>query len=150
PRRRVVILGGRHSAFSSAWLLTTQWPQKFFGADEITILCRRTAPIFYASRDEAIADGWSVADRNICPNTGRVNRFSGIRGDGRDIWRRIAHCPGTEREARVRITRMSDPGLSSTALRRLLDEAALVIPALGYRAATVPIFDPDGQRLVLS
>jgi len=30
-----------------------------------------------------------------------------------------------------------------------LDEAALVAPCLGYRSATLPIFDADGRRLVL-
>jgi hypothetical protein len=46
--------------------------------------------------------------------------------------------------------RLSDPALSPAALRGLLDEAALVIPAFGYRAATVPVFDPEGRRLPLA
>jgi hypothetical protein len=145
----VTILGGRHSAFSAAWLLTTQCPQARFGLDDITILCRRPAPIFYASRADAIADGCDVTARSLCPETGRINRFGGLRGDGRDLWRRVSRCPGTQPETRVRLLRLADAVVSPHALRRDLDAAALVVPAFGYRAATIPIFDPQGRRLAL-
>jgi len=150
PRRRVVILGGRHSAFSAAWLLTTQCEQDFFAASDIVILCRQTAPLFYPSRAEALADGTSVSNRNLCPNTQRVNRFGGLRGDGRELLRRVEQRPGTQPEARIRVFRFGDPDVSAIWLRSLLDDAGLVIPAFGYRAATVPIFDAQGRRVALA
>lgn len=146
----VVILGGRHSAFSSAWLLTQRGAERFSLPAQITILCRRVAPVFYANREEALADGVSISDRDICPRTGRVHRFSGMRGDGRDLWRRITHRPGAEKEERIAIARVSDPAMTSAALRQLLDRATLVVAAFGYRAATVPVFDAAGRRLALS
>jgi len=44
---------------------------------------------------------------------------------------------------------LTDPDLTSAALCRLLDNATLIVPAFGYRAATVPVFDCDGRRLAL-
>ena len=32
----------------------------------------------------------------------------------------------------------------------MLDDAALIVPAFGYRSMTVPVFDSDGQRLSLN
>jgi hypothetical protein len=39
--------------------------------------------------------------------------------------------------------------LSPEALRRLIEDAALVVPCLGYRSATLPVFDEKGHRLAL-
>lgn len=149
-RRRVVILGGRHSAFCAAALLTSRCPADFFAHGDIAILCRRAAPIFYPSREEAEADGCLVTEADICPTTRRVHRFSGMRGDGREMWRRVSQRPGAAPEERVRIVSLSEPASSPTALRELLDEAALVVPAFGYRSATIPIYDAAGRRLSLS
>ena len=146
-RRRVVILGGRHSAFSAAWLLTQRMPVGFFCPEDITIICRREAPIFYATREEAEADGAIVDDRDICPRTRRVHRFSGMRGDGRELWRRLHARPGTLPENRVRVLPLSD--LSPARLCQALDEASLVVAAFGYRATTIPIFDAAGRRVRL-
>jgi hypothetical protein len=38
---------------------------------------------------------------------------------------------------------------SVTGLRSAIEEAALVVPCLGYRSATLPIFDETGRRLAL-
>ena len=146
---RVVIIGGRHSAFSAAWLLLTQCGAHFCTPGQIAILCRRVAPVFYATRAEAEADGCIVSESDICPRTRRVHRFGGMRGDGRELWRRIAGKPGTAPEQRVEIVPLTDAALTPRALRDRLDAATLVIPAFGYRAATVPIFDCEGRRLAL-
>jgi hypothetical protein len=44
---------------------------------------------------------------------------------------------------------LADPHLSSATLRTMLDEAAVIVPAFGYRASTVPIFDAEARRLPL-
>ncbi len=146
---RVVILGGSHSAFSVAWVLTNLLTDVAFGVGEIVILLRRPPRIFYETLEAAAADGYAVSERDVCPRTGRVNRLGGLRGNGRDIWRRLTRRPGTAPEDRVTTHCLSAPGLSPASLRRLLDEAALIVPAFGYRAATVPVFDATGRRLPL-
>lgn len=148
--RRVVILGGWHSAFSVAWALINFLPQDTFDCGDIVMLARRSPPVFYKSADEAAVDGYPVGDADICPRTQRVNRFGGLRGDGRDIWRRIMCCPGVEPEHRVTIVPLREPHMSKAALHRLFDEAAVIVPAFGYKPKTVPVFDPDGRRVHLA
>jgi len=148
--RRVVILGGRHSAFSAAWVMTTLMPEVTFGAGDIRILMRREPPIFYENREAAEADDYPVSSADICPRTLRVNRLGGLRSDGRDLWRRLTRRRDTEPEERVVMTPLCDPALAPATLRRYLDDAALIVPAFGYRARTVPVFDVRGRRIALN
>lgn len=146
---RVVVLGGAHSAFSVLWVLTHLLPDVQFGAGGITLLYRRPARILYWTRDDAHADGYAFTERDVCPRTQRVNRLGGLRGDGRETWRRLTGRPGTDAETRVRMISLADPDLSPLQLRRLFDDATIIVPAFGYRAATIPVFTPDGRRLRL-
>jgi len=148
--RRVVILGGSHSAFSAAWVMTTLMPEVTFGPGDIRILMRREPPIFYESRAAAEADGYPVSAADICPRTLRVNRLGGLRSDGRDLWRRLTRRRDTEPEERVVMIPLREPALSPATLRQYLDDAALIVSAFGYRARTVPIFDADGRRIALN
>ncbi|HEX9461180.1 MAG TPA: hypothetical protein VGB82_01150 [Alphaproteobacteria bacterium] len=146
---RVVVLGGAHSAFSVLWVLTHLLPDVDFGIDDITLLYRRAARILYWTRDDAHADGYAFTERDVCPRTQRVNRLGGLRGDGREMWRRLTSRPGTEPEERISMIPLSESHLSAPALRRLLDDAALIIPAFGYRSSTIPIYDTEGRPLRL-
>jgi hypothetical protein len=73
--------------------------------------------------------------------------MGGLRGHGRDMWRQIAHRPDVQPETRVAVMSLQD--FSTTALRKVLEDAALVAPCLGYRSSTLPIFDPAGHRVML-
>ena len=44
---------------------------------------------------------------------------------------------------------VTDPSLSPDRLLRMLEAAALVVPALGYRFNTIPVFNSAGRRLPL-
>jgi len=146
--RRIVILGGSHSAYAVAWALLELPGAAPLADGQVAIVQRRPPRIFYADQAAADADGYPVDHGDICPRTGRVNRMGGLRGHGRDIWRRIMSCPSVEAEKRIAILDRAD--LADAELRRLMDEAALVVPCLGYRAATLPILDDAGRRLALS
>jgi len=132
--RRVVILGGSHSAYAVAWALLELPAAARLKAGQVVIVQRRPPRVFYPDRAAADADGYPVHPGDICPRTKRVNRMGGLRGHGRDIWRRIMARPGCEPETRIAILDAAD--LSTDALRTLTDEAALVAPCLGYRSAT--------------
>ena len=146
--RPIVILGGSHSGYSAAWALLQLPSARNLLAGQIVILQRRVPPVFYADHPTAQADSYFVRPGDICPRTGRVHRLGGLRGNGRDLWRQIAHRPGTTPEPRVvvgTLQKFDAPWLHDT-----LEQAALVVPAFGYRAATLPIFDARGRRLSLS
>jgi hypothetical protein len=146
---KTIIVGGSHSAFSAAWALLQVLPNPPFGAGDITLLCRREPKVFYPSRAAAGADGYAFAELDVCPLTQRVHRLGGLRNDGREIWRRLSGRPGAPPEPRAAVMLLSDPSLSPERLRRVLDEAALIVPALGYRLCTLPVYDAAGRRLRL-
>lgn len=146
---RVVVLGGAHSAFSVLWVLTHLMPDVQFGPGDITLLYRRPARVLYWTRDDARADGYSFTEMDVCPRTQRVNRLGGLRGDGREMWRRLTGRPGAAPEPRVRMVPLTESEVSPLQLQRLLDDAELIVPAFGYRSATVPVFDPEGLPLRL-
>ncbi len=145
--RRIVILGGAHSAYSVAGALLTLPGAEKLAPAQVVILQRRPPPIFYPDADAAAADDYAVKPGATCPRTGRVNRLGGLRGDGRETWRRLTGRPGAAREPRLAARYLVE--FETEALRRQVDEAALVIPCFGYRAATLPIYDPAGRRLAL-
>lgn len=91
-----------------------------------------------------------MSSADICPRTLRVNRLGGLRSDGRDLWRRLTRRRDTEPEERVVMVPLREPALSPAILKRYLDDAALIVPAFGYRARTVPVFDVDGRRIALN
>ncbi|WP_332054362.1 hypothetical protein [Reyranella sp.] len=145
--RSIVIVGGAHSAYAAAWALLQLPAAASLKDGQIVILQRRPPRIFYPDRATATADDYPFEEGDICVRTQRVNRMGGIRGHGRDIWRQIARKPNVQPESRVAVLTLQD--FSATQLRVALEEAALVVPCLGYRSATMPIFDPAGQRLTL-
>jgi hypothetical protein len=145
--RRIVILGGSHSAYAVAWALLELPGAATLNEGQIAIVQRRPPRVFYPDKAAADADQYPVDPGDICPRTQRVNRMGGVRGHGRDIWRRITHRPGTEAEKRVVVLDIAD--LDEAELRTLMDGAALVAPCLGYRSATLPIIDQNGRRLAL-
>lgn len=145
--RRIVIVGGSHSAYAVAWALLELPGARQLGDGQLAILQRRPPRVFYPDKAAAAVDDYAVEPGDLCPRTGRVNRMGGLRGHGRDIWRRIMARPDVPPENRIAVLDRAD--LSDAELRRLLDEAVLVAPCLGYRSATMPIIDDHGRRLAL-
>jgi hypothetical protein len=146
--RRIVILGGSHSAYSVVGALLGLPATASLAPGQIVIVQRREPRIFYANREAALADFYPVDPGDICARTHRVNRMGGLRGYGREMWRQIARRPNTELEPRVIVRPLQ--GFSAAELRAVLEEAALVVPCFGYRSATLPVFGADGERLALS
>ena len=91
--RSIVVLGSSHSAFSVAWQLIEHW------AKSCPVRSRScTAPSRGFSTRRARRQprtGMPFTEDDICPATQRVNRLSGLRGDGRELWRRILGKPDT-------------------------------------------------------
>ncbi len=145
---RVVILGGAHSAFSAAWMLLERIPGVHFGSQGVQILYRSAPRITYPSRAEAQADAYSFSEADVCQATGRVHRLGGVQGDGREVWRRMHGKDGGRPDRRAVAGPLSD--LSRAEIHRLLDDADLIVPALGYRMATLPVFSASGRLVPLA
>lgn len=145
---RAVILGGAHSAFSAAWLLLERTGGIRFGVAGVQILYRSEPRIMYPSREAARLESYPFSEADVCQATGRVHRLGGLRGDGREIWRRMRGVGGNRPDSRVAVHAIQS--FAREELISLLDKADLIVPAFGYRMATLPVFDGQGNRIALA
>jgi dTDP-4-amino-4,6-dideoxygalactose transaminase len=136
---RVAIIGGSTSAAAVAYALLHRMPGARFAPNAVTIAHRRPLRIFYPSVDAALADGYTeFGPDDICPVSGRVFRLAGFRLDSRELIMRARGIGGRPPEPRLQLHRL---GLDDAASRSLLDNADLVIAALGYRPRALPVFN---------
>jgi len=144
-----VVVGGSHSAWSAAWLLVHD--PAFRGSDgnppTVTVLHRRPVPFFFATVADARAEGYGFDEvRDVCPSTGRVYHWAGLRApDARSL--ALAAVRGGSKQPPVRALRLVDEPDVRRVVRRTLDAAGLVVAATGYRARLPDLAWPDGVRL---
>lgn len=148
--RKVVIIGASHSTTSTTWMLLNRTGIDF-GPGDITLLHREPFRIFYPTREAALADGYNdFGEADFCPVTGRLYRLAGLRFDSRELVRQFLGVGDAPPETRVRVYPLDRTGqLNAFDLRSLLDEAALIVPAFGYRPNCVPLFAADGTLVQL-
>lgn len=115
-RGQVLIVGGSHSAFSTAQVLLGQ-----DDVEAVTIHHRAPIRVTYPDPGAAAADGCVFGPRDICPGTGRVFRFGGLRTDSAELYRAIRDGA----EPRVTLT----PAPIDADIVRSAD---LVVAATGY------------------
>jgi hypothetical protein len=94
---RVTVVGGSHSAFAVAGLLLRAPVRWAPGA--ITIAHRSPVLVTYPDAAAARADGAVVRGDQVCPATGMVHRFGGLRSDAAAVYQRIRR--GAEPRARL-------------------------------------------------
>jgi hypothetical protein len=138
----VVVAGGSHSAMAAVLRLLDLRHQIGRPDLPVVMLRRSAARLHYESLAQA-QDEWDsryeaaidpVAD--VCPATGQVHRDSGLRGRGRQTLRAMA--TGALPNARIQgCDSLEDQG-------ELLDQASLVVQALGYHGRAPSISLPDG------
>jgi hypothetical protein len=144
---RVAIIGGSTSAAAVAHALLHRLPGVTFSPGGVTILHRRELRIFYPSVDAALADGYTeFGPDDICPVSGRVFRLGGFRLDSRELIMQARGIGGRSPEPRLQLHRL---GVEDAASLELLDNADLVIAALGYRPRGLPVFDEAGRSVPL-
>jgi len=144
---RVAIIGGSTSAAALAYALLNRMPDVPFGPNAVTIAHRRPLRIFYPSVDAALADSYTeFGPDDICPVSGRVFRLAGFRLDSRELIMRARGIGGRSPEPRLQLHRL---GIDDAASRSLLDNADLVIAALGYRPCALPVFDQKDHLVPL-
>ncbi len=151
-KNKVVIVGGSHSAFSAAWVLLNKTNLSFDEGD-ITLLHREKLKLFYPTKEAAWAEGYTdFTDDDICPLTQRVYRLGGFRFDSRELLMRLWGINGRELEKRVRLVKLQSDGNvgnDQAQVKQLLDEAALVVPAFGYRPIAIDMRDAADNPIEL-
>ena len=144
--KKVAIVGSSSSAMACANAILRSPFGQNLGAGAVTLLHRRPLHIFYPSATEAMADGYAeFGSEDICPISGFVYRLSGLRLEARDLLMAVRGIGGRATEERLRLHQVgagSDP-----AAVEILDDADVVIAALGYRPQALPLLDSSGRRL---
>lgn len=129
---RVVIVGDSHGAYSVADKLLKTYPNLRVDFHKNS----RTRP-FFESIDEAGRLGYEVSESDLlCPETGYLNRFNGIRGDARQLWLK-------ERNGLLedQVRTFYNVALSE------IDQDVVIVQATGYRPRKVEIVDGDNIPL---
>jgi hypothetical protein len=136
---RIIVVGGSHSAFSATGVLLGLDPDKKWPEATVNIAHRSPIKITYADVRAATTAGLEVHPEDVCPQTGRVHRFGGLRTDSADLWRAVTSTD----EPRARLTRLDVD---------LLRSADLVVAATGYSSPAgallgrpVGAFDGQGK-----
>lgn len=133
--QKIVIVGGSHSAYAVANSLRQEGT--LAPLSEVKILQRSCTKLFYANID-AYRNGIHPSlesvpnlDTDSCPQTGNLFRYSGLRHAARDTFLRIASAsqPG--------FTQIKMDCLKS--MRLHLDEADVIVQALGYESNCIPL-----------
>lgn len=146
--RHVAIVGSSSSAMAGARALMRIEYQQGFGADLVTVLHRRRLRIFYPSAAAALADGYDeFGPDDICPISGFVFRFAGFRLDTREFAMAALGIGGRRPDSRLRLHRLttgSDPEAVA-----ILEDADVIVAALGYRPRALPVWNAVGDPIPL-
>ena len=142
--REVVVVGGSHSAWSTAWLLIHDpgLRDDHGRPPTVTVLYRSHLRFFFESVARARAAGYEFDEASdVCPQTGLVNRHGGLRADAHRLAWAATHA-GRE-DGPVRAISLIDEEGARTTAAEALDRAGAVIAAVGYEANVPRITWPD-------
>jgi hypothetical protein len=147
-RKRVAIIGSSSSAMACAnALLQTKYGRRF-GAGVVTVLHRRPLRVFYTSAAAAMAEGYDeFGPDDICPISGFVFRFAGFRLESRELVMSALGIGGRRPEKRLRLHRLTT-GPDPAALA-ILEDADVIVTALGYRPRALPVLAISGRPIPL-
>ena len=144
---QVAIIGGSTSAAAVAHALLNRLPGIRFGLGGVTILHRRPLRVYYPDRASALADGYvEWSEQDVCQLSGRVYRLAGFRLDSRELVMQARGIGGRAAEPRLRL---HQTGGDDQAAASIVDEAHVVVAALGYRPRALPVLDQDGTEISL-
>ena len=124
-------------------------PELMAAEGSIRVLHRNPLRIFYASAAEAEADGytdWVPSD--ICSLTGRIHRLGGLRFDSRDVIMRAMGVGHRQKDTRVLLQALRDDNCEEC--RKVLDQADLIVAAIGYIPRALEVLDGRGEPITLA
>ena len=139
----IVIVGGSHSAWAAAYNFLNKISKEVtLEVGSIVILHRSPIRMYYGTLVEAQAAGYLVDPvQDVCPLTGRVNRYGGLRYHVNTLAQRVVL---TKTERRIRTVHMGVQA-NKAAIEQLFADAVLVVAAIGYAARVPHIVDVNGQ-----
>ncbi|MEH2155529.1 hypothetical protein [Nostoc sp.] len=148
--KKVLIIGGSHSAFAAAWSLLNKLTGVNFSEGDITILHRSKIKLCYRSREEALEDGYTdFTEEDICPITQKVYRLGGLRTDSRELFRQVMGWSQEQQEKRINLVEIPQDSKELKNIETYFNQTSLIIYACGYDSNVIPIFDSEGNEMEL-
>ena len=150
-KERFVIVGGSHSAFSVA-LKLSEHAENLKKKIKITILHRNEIKLFFATTQEAKQANYQFNPlQDVCPLSGRVNRFGGLRYDKCSFAMQAMKLkPSTSNYYEIELIQTTNKMTSDpNKIKAILKNADAIIPACGYQPRLVPIYDFHGKEMEL-
>ena len=157
PAPKVAVIGGASSAVACARVLLE--PGRLPADSTVTLMHRSRLTLFYPSAEAALADGYTgFGLEDICPVSGFVFRFGGLRFDSRMLARGMLGLGDGSHDPRLRLHQMQslDAAVTHDLVeawdrdRRILDRADLIVSCIGYRPRALQLRDVDGSVLRLA
>ncbi|MGB8957257.1 MAG: hypothetical protein WCC10_17935 [Tumebacillaceae bacterium] len=139
---KLVMVGAAHSAFSALYRLKNQFG--LVPGDQMSVNMTHRSPVrlFYSSPEEAERDGYPFDPvEDVCPLSGRVNRYSGMRYDSCALGKEVL----AGQYGNVTLTSVAE--MSDAEYEAMLDEADIILSCIGYRNRAVEFLDADGSPL---
>lgn len=107
--------------------------------------------LFYDSTAEALRDGYTDINDGAVNSSGRVNPFSGLRGDAKALYKEVL----SGREKRVQLLKIAadsanNPIGKGEMWKSLLKGVESVVLAIGMQTNKVPVMRPDGTEVMLA
>jgi hypothetical protein len=141
---RVAIIGSSASAGAIARVLLSEKARIPFGDKGVSLLARKPLRIFYPSAVDALRDGYTeFGPEDICPVSGRVFRLAGFRLETRELMKKVLRVGGREGESRLNLHMITADNDAETA--QILDQAHVIVAAMGYRPRSISVFDAEGK-----
>ena len=144
-----VVVGGSHSAWSAAWVLLHDPAFRGPGGEPptVTVLHRSPLLFFYWSAEEARADGYAFDDvLDVCSSSGHVYRYGGLRAPDTRALALAAVGSGTGKPP-IRVVHLVDEPEVRADVGRSLEQAGLIVAAVGYHARLPELIREDGRPL---
>ncbi len=145
---RIAIVGGSTSAVTAAVRLLRANPALPLGPGAISLLHRRPLRPFYPSAEAARSDGYEdFGPDDICPISGFVYRLAGFRLEARELVIHALGIGGRVGDPRLHLHQLGHQ--EDKAAAAILDEADVVVAALGYQPHALPLIDGRGRAIRL-
>jgi hypothetical protein len=150
-RPRVIVVGGGHSGWSVAWRLLHSGLVLEPGALEVTILHRHPIRLYYETAEKARGDGYAYdPEVDVCRQSGRINRFGGLRGDAFELARSALGVGGARATAgRIRLLELDGTPAADERARAVMERAGLVVVATGFDPRLPELRSATGAPLAL-
>jgi hypothetical protein len=117
---------------------------------DVAVISRSPIRIYYTNAEEACADGYAFDPVwDVCPISGRVNRYGGLRGRAATLAKASLH-PADYGSSPVRLVQLAarrGGEVECHSAEIILSEADVIVSACGFEAALPPIQRADGSSL---